>query len=94
VTTSRQDYNEEELARLISVLPPAPEAWEMEAKDLPLARRAIDQILTRAAADEEFRMTTLDHPEDALRDAGCEPAPTLVSALRSRLTRKAMSDSG
>jgi hypothetical protein len=87
MSASHGDQNEERLAGLISALPPAPEAWEQAAKDLPRAETAFDQILARAAEDDEFRMMAMDHPEDVLREAGCEPVPAAVSALRSRLTR-------
>jgi hypothetical protein len=79
------DFEEEELAELIAELPPAPAGWVQAAKELPAARQAMDTIVARAEADRAYRATVLADLETALRDAGQEPSPALLGALRERL---------
>ena len=79
------DYDEERIAELIAALPPAPAAWVQAAQELPAARQAMDGIAARAEADAAFRAAALADLEGALRDAGQEPSPALLDALRSRL---------
>ena len=40
-------YDEERLARLIGMLPPAPDGWVQAAQELPAARRGLDQLVAR-----------------------------------------------
>jgi hypothetical protein len=80
------DYTEEQLASLISGLPPAPVAWVQSAQQLPAARRAIDGLLQRAREEGEARSAILADLEASLRDAGVEPRRSLVEELRTRLT--------
>jgi hypothetical protein len=80
--------DEERLARLIRALPPAPEGWVRAAQELPLARAELDQIVTRAEADAEFRARLVADLEAALAAGGYEPSPTLVQLLRVRFKSK------
>jgi len=80
--------DEERLARLIRALPPAPEAWVRAAQELPLARSELDQIVTRAEADAEFRTRLVADLEAALAAEGYEPSPGLVRVLRVRFKSK------
>ena len=79
-------YDLETLAKLIAALPPAPEAWVEAAKELPLARQSIDEIVERAQADHEFRKALVADLESALAGAGYEPDPLLLESLRTRLS--------
>jgi hypothetical protein len=78
-------YDEERLARLLRMLPPAPEAWVAAAQELPQARREIDEIAAREEADHEFRAAVTADLEAALEAAGYEVDPSLLPALRARL---------
>jgi hypothetical protein len=78
-------YDEERLGQLLAMLRPAPEGWVEAAQVLPAARSRIDEIATRAAANSAFRASVLADLEAALAQAGCEPAPPLVEALRRRV---------
>jgi hypothetical protein len=79
------DFEEEKLAELIAELPPAPAGWVQAAKELPVARRAMDSIVARAEADRAYRAAALADLETALRDVGQEPSPALLATLRERL---------
>ena len=79
-------FDEERLAHLLSLLPPAPEGWVRAAQELPLARRGLDEIVARAEADAEFRRALIDDLERALADAGYEPEQPLVDAVRRRFS--------
>jgi hypothetical protein len=78
-------YEEERLAQLLRMLPPAPEAWVKAAQELPLARLGLGDIVARAEADLEFRDRLVADLEAALAHEGYEPDPALVAALRRRL---------
>ena len=43
-------YDEERIARALSLLPPAPQGWVLAAQELPLARTAIESIVTQCKA--------------------------------------------
>ena len=79
-------YDEERLARLLRVLSPAPEGWVKAAQELPLARLGLDDIVTRAEADLEFRRRLIADLEAALELEGYVADPALVEALRRRLS--------
>jgi hypothetical protein len=79
-------YNEERVAALLRLLPPAPEAWVRAAQELPAARAGLDGLVARARADAEFRQRVVADLESALESAGVEPKPGHVRALRSRLS--------
>jgi hypothetical protein len=78
-------YDAEQLAELIRALPPAPEGWVQAAQELPSARRGLDEIIARAEADAQFRQALIANLESALAEAGYEPGPALLDAVRSRL---------
>jgi hypothetical protein len=78
-------YDEERLARLIGMLPPAPDGWVQAAQELPSARRGLDQLVARAEADAAFRAAVLADLESALQAEGVEPQPRIVEKLRRRL---------
>jgi regulator of protease activity HflC (stomatin/prohibitin superfamily) len=79
------NYDAEKLARLIGMLPPAPEGWVQAAQELPAARGEIDQIVARAQADAEFRAALLADLETALQAEGIEPEPRVVDKVRRLL---------
>jgi hypothetical protein len=79
------NYDAEKLARLIGMLPPAPEGWVQAAQELPTARGEIDQIVARAQADAEFRAALLADLETALQAEGIEPEPRVVDKVRRLL---------
>jgi hypothetical protein len=79
-------YDEERLARLVGMLPPAPKGWVQAAQELPLARRGLDQLVARAEADAAFRAAVLADLESALQAEGVEPEPRVVEELRRLLS--------
>jgi hypothetical protein len=83
---SHQEYDEERLAALLKMLPPAPEGWVKAAQELPAARREIDEIATRAQEDAEFRAAVTADLEAALERAGYDVDPSLLPELRERLS--------
>ena len=78
-------YDEDRLAALLRVLPPAPAAWVTAAQELPLASRGLDEIVARAEADAEFRARLVADLEAALEAEGYERDPAVLEALRRRL---------
>ena len=80
-------YDEETLARLLRLLPPAPRASVAAAQQLPAARATLDDVVARAEADAAFRARLVADLEATLAQAGYEPNASLVEALRGRLTR-------
>jgi hypothetical protein len=79
-------YHEERVAELLRTLPPAPEAWVKAAQELPGARREINEIAARVEADKEFRAAVTADLEAALEAAGYDLDPSLLPALRARLS--------
>ena len=79
-------YPEDRLAELIAVLPPAPEGWVRAAKELPFAKRDLDEVVARAEADAAFRQALIADLEATLAREGYEPDRPLVDALRRRFT--------
>ena len=78
-------YDEDRLAALLRVLPPAPSGWVTAAQELPLARRGLDEIVARAEADAEFKARLVADLEAALEAEGYERDPAVLEALRQRL---------
>jgi hypothetical protein len=78
-------YDEVQLAHLIGLLPPAPEAWVRAAQELPAARRGLDELVARAEEDAAFRARLLADLESALQAEGVEPRPRVVEELRRLL---------
>ena len=86
MTTPNSQYDEERLAALLKMLPPAPEGWVKAAQELPRARLEIDEIASRAEADAEFRAAAIADLEAALEQAGYDVDPSLLPELRDRLS--------
>ena len=78
-------HDEEQIANLLRLLRPAPEAWVRAAQELPLALRGLDDIVERARADDRFRRALIADLESALAAEGFEPDPQVVDALRRRI---------
>jgi hypothetical protein len=78
--------DEERLAALLKMLPPAPTGWVKAAQELPRARMEIDEIAQRAEADAEFRAAAIANLEQALEQAGYDVDPSLLPELRERLS--------
>jgi hypothetical protein len=81
-------YDEEKLGDLLSALPPAPEAWVKAAKELPLARQRLDEIVERAETDEEYRRRVVADPERALEEADVVAHAENIEIIRQRLDEK------
>jgi ferric-dicitrate binding protein FerR (iron transport regulator) len=81
-------YDEEHIAALLRALPPAPPGWVAAASELPIARRALREIETWLADHPEHAAQTAAL-EKALEQAGFEPTPELVDAVRRELGRTA-----
>jgi len=76
----------EQLGRLLGTLPPAPQGWGVAAAELPRARRALAGIEAELAGEAD-RVAVTARLEAALAEAGHEPTPALVRALRRELGR-------
>jgi hypothetical protein len=79
-------YDEERIAELLRVLPPAPMGWVEAAQELPQARVEIVGLVERAQADADFRARLLADVEAALAAEGLEPRPALVELVRRRVS--------
>jgi hypothetical protein len=77
-------HGEEQIGRLLGLLPPAPQGWVAAAAELPRARRALADIDGRFAGEAE-RAAATARLEQALAEAGYEPTPELVRAVRRSL---------
>ena len=82
------ETREEILAELVRAMPPAPAAWVEAAQELPLARRTLDEIVSRAEADAAFRQALVADLESALAAEGYEPKRPLLDAIRERLANE------
>jgi hypothetical protein len=78
-------YDEQRIAELLRLLPPAPSGWVRAAEELPAARIEIAGLVARAEADAAFRALVIADLETALETEGIEATPSVVAALRSRL---------
>ena len=45
------DYDEQSLAQMLRLLPPAPNAWVRAAQELPLLKQGLGELLTRVEAE-------------------------------------------
>jgi hypothetical protein len=77
--------DEERLGQLLRILRPAPGGWVQAAQELPGVRGTLDEIVSRAQADLEFRAALISDLERALGEAGYEPGERLLEELRRRL---------
>ena len=80
-------YDEEELGEILSALPPVPEAWVEAAKDIPVARRRLEEIVERADADDDYRRRVIEDPEAALEEAEVVAHSETIEILRRRLDK-------
>jgi hypothetical protein len=78
-------YDEEKIAELLRLLPPAPVGWVRAAQELPAARTELAAIVARAEADAAFKARVVADLEAALGAEGIEATPSVVAALRLRL---------
>ena len=78
-------YDEERIAELMRVLPPAPEGWVAAAQELPRARAEIDGLVERAQKDAAYRARLLADIEATLAAEGIQPLPALVELVRRRV---------
>jgi hypothetical protein len=79
------NYDDEQIGRLLRLLPPAPDAWVQAAQELVTARGALDDLVARAEQDAAFRHQLETDLERAVASAGYEPSPFVVSRLRELL---------
>ncbi len=82
-------YDEQKLADLLHLLPPAPPAWVRAAQELPQMKQGLGELLERAEADAEFRARLVADLDAALEAEGYDRDPAVVAALRARLERDA-----
>jgi hypothetical protein len=78
-------YDEERIAELLRLLPPAPRGWVQAAQELPAARTEIAALVARAEADAAFRARVVADLEAALESEGIPATPSVVAVLRSSL---------
>jgi len=78
-------YDEERIAELLRLLPPAPAGWVQAAQELPAARTEIAALVARAEADAAFRARVVADLEAALVAEGIPVTPSVVAVLRSSL---------
>ena len=78
-------YDIEQLARLLSALPPTPEGWVSAAQELPRMRANLDDLIVRAEQDAELRARLVADLESALAESGISPTPRLLAEARARL---------
>ena len=83
--TPNAPYDEERLAELMRMLPPAPRGWVEAAQELPRVRAEMDQVVSRAVEDAQFRRALIADLEEALRSEGYEPERLPLDELRRRL---------
>ena len=86
MSPANMPYDEERLAELLRALRPAPAGWTEAAKELPAARRSLEDLVERARADSELRKTVIADLEAALEREGVEPIRPLVEELRRQLS--------
>jgi hypothetical protein len=79
-------YDEDRLAELLRALRPAPTGWTEAAKELPAARRSLEDLVERARADDDLRRAVIADLETALEREGVEPIRPFVEELRRQLS--------
>jgi len=80
------DYDLERIAALLRLLPAPPAGWVRAAQELPRARAEIAALVARAEEDAAFRAGLVADLEAALKAEGIEATPSVVAALRTRLS--------
>ncbi len=78
-------YDEERIAALLRLLPPAPTGWAEAAQELPLVGKGLADIVARADSDAAFRAELVTDLEATLEREGYEPDFVLHRAVRRRL---------
>lgn len=78
--------DDERIAELLRVLPPAPTAWVRAAQELPGVRRSLDDIVVRAERDLQFRQSLVADLEATLALEGYEPPRRVVEELKRRFS--------
>lgn len=81
-------YDEVELGELLSALPPAPDAWVEAAKELPIARQRLEEIVERAREDDAYRRRVVADPETVLEEADVVAHTQNIEIIRRRLDEK------
>ena len=76
---------EERLAELIALLPPAPEPWVEMAARIPRTERDLADVQRRLEEDALLREALRRDPDRALREAGLEASPELIARLQGLL---------
>jgi hypothetical protein len=79
-------YDIERIAVLLRLLPAPPAGWVRAAQELPEARAGIAALVARAQEDAAFRAGLVADLEAALAAEGIEATPSVVAALRTRLS--------
>jgi hypothetical protein len=79
-------YGIERIAVLLRLLPAPPAGWVRAAQELPRARTEIAALVARAEEDAAFRAGLVADLEAALAAEGIEATPSVVAALRTRLS--------
>jgi hypothetical protein len=78
-------HDEQQLARLLRLLPPPPRGWVEAAQELPPSRGALDRLVAQAEEDAAFRAAVLADLEGAISAVGAVPSPAVVSRARQLL---------
>ena len=86
-------YAEEDIGRLLGLLPPAPEGWVRAAQEIPAFRSMLDDLVARAEADEVFQATLIADLEAAIAQAGYEPEPRAIEAVRRQMRARSDTES-
>jgi hypothetical protein len=73
------------IGELLAELPPAPTPWVEAAALIPRTLRDLEGVAETLQADPERARETAQL-EQALRDAGIDPEPAKIAALRARLS--------
>jgi len=79
------DTSATQIAKLISLLPPAPAAWVQTAQSLPELRASLDDLVEQWRAEGKERGKTLEDLERALAQQGVDAEPHVVRYVRLSL---------
>ncbi|HEX6228243.1 MAG TPA: hypothetical protein VFZ41_02150 [Solirubrobacterales bacterium] len=79
-------HDEDQLAKALESLPPAPSAWVEAAKELPRMRSEIDGIVERATHDAAYRRAVIKAMESSLAETSDESERRSLDELRERLS--------
>jgi hypothetical protein len=79
------DISIEEIAQLIALLRPAPDAWVQAAQSLPALQRDLEPLVEQWQQDAAARAAVLADLEQALRAAGVAPDANALRYVRLSL---------